>query len=61
MAKKVIIISEKDNQKMDETRILLQEIQEKLDYRYWFFGHHHDNKNVTAKDIMLYEQIIQID
>ena len=45
----------------DETRILLQEIQEKLDYRYWFFGHHHDNKNVTAKDIMLYEQIIQID
>ena len=44
----------------DETRIFLQEIQEKLDYRYWFFGHHHDNKNVTAKDIMLYEQVIQI-
>ncbi len=44
----------------DETRLFLQEIHEKTDYKYWFFGHHHNNKNITAKNIMLYEQIIQI-
>ncbi len=46
--------------KPDATRIFLQNINDKLNYGHWFFGHHHDNKNVTAKDIMLYEQIIRI-
>ncbi len=26
----------------------------------WFFGHYHDNRNVNAEEILLYEQIIRI-
>lgn len=38
----------------------LQKIREKLDYRYWFFGHHHMDKAINAEEICLYEQIVQI-
>lgn len=38
----------------------LEEIRQKLDYKYWFFGHYHANRNITAKDLLLYEQIIRI-
>ena len=38
----------------------LQEIREKLDYRYWFFGHHHMDKMINSEEICLYEQIVQI-
>lgn len=38
----------------------LEDIKQKLDYKKWFFGHHHDNKAITDKDLMLYEQIVQI-
>lgn len=38
----------------------LEEIRQKCQYRKWFFGHYHDNRNVTEKDLMLYEQMIRI-
>ena len=38
----------------------LEEIRQKCRYRRWFFGHYHDNRNVTERDLMLYEQIIRI-
>lgn len=38
----------------------LEEIRQKLDYTRWFFGHYHDNRQVTKKDILLYEQIVRI-
>ena len=38
----------------------LQKVDEKLQYKKWFFGHYHDNKNVTEKYILLYEQIVKI-
>lgn len=38
----------------------LGEIRQKVEYKKWFLGHYHDNKNVTTKDILLYEQIIRI-
>ncbi|MDO4295523.1 MAG: metallophosphoesterase [bacterium] len=37
-----------------------EEIRERLDYRLWLFGHYHDNRKVTNKDILLYEQIVQL-
>ena len=37
-----------------------EEIRQKCQYRKWFFGHYHDNRNVTEKDLMLYEQMIRI-
>ncbi len=38
----------------------LEEIRRRCSYQRWFFGHYHDNRNVTEKDLMLYEQIIRI-
>ena len=38
----------------------LDEVHARLDYRKWFFGHYHDNRNMNAQDILLYEQIIRI-
>lgn len=38
----------------------LEELRQKVKFRKWFFGHFHDNKNVNAEEILLYEQIIRI-
>ena len=38
----------------------LEEIRVKLDYKKWFMGHMHINKQLNTKDILLYEQIIRI-
>jgi len=37
-----------------------QELWETVQFKKWFFGHYHDNKNVNAEEILLYEQIIRI-
>lgn len=37
-----------------------EELRQKVHFTKWFFGHYHDNKNVNAKEILLYEQIIRI-
>ena len=31
-----------------------------VDFKKWFFGHYHDNKQIMVKWVMLYEQIIRI-
>ena len=38
----------------------LEEIKQQVNFKKWFFGHYHDNKNVNAEEILLYEQIIRI-
>ena len=38
----------------------LEQIQQKVTYKKWFFGHYHDNKNVNAKEVLLYEQVIRV-
>lgn len=39
----------------------LQAVKEKVEYKKWFFGHLHDNKNIYHENcILLYEQIIRI-
>lgn len=35
-------------------------LEEKLDYRQWYFGHYHDDRQVDTKHRLLYEQIIRI-
>ena len=42
-----------------ETRYL-EEILQSTNFKKWFFGHYHDNQNVTEKEILLYEQVIRI-
>ena len=46
-----------------ETDVLtnyFEEIRQKVRFKKWFFGHYHDNRNVNAEEILLYEQIIRI-
>ena len=38
----------------------LEEIQEKVNYRQWYFGHYHRDCQITQKDNLLYERIIRI-
>lgn len=38
----------------------LEEIRQQVKYKKWFFGHYHDNRNVNAEEILLWEQIIRI-
>ena len=38
----------------------LEQIRQTVSYKKWFFGHYHDNKNVNADEILLYEQVIRI-
>lgn len=38
----------------------LEKIRQTVKYKKWFFGHYHDNRNMNAEEILLYEQIIRI-
>ena len=38
----------------------LEMVDLRLEYKYWFFGHFHDNRKIDQKHILLWEQIIQI-
>lgn len=46
--------------KPDSLNAYFEEIHQKVCFKKWFFGHYHDNRNVNAEEIMLYEQIIRI-
>ena len=36
----------------------LQKIADKTEFKKWYFGHYHDNKQVNSKFVLLYEDII---
>ena len=38
----------------------LEYIKKQTNYKKWFFGHYHSNRNVSDKEILIYEQIIRI-
>lgn len=46
--------------KPDILTVYLEEIRQKTTFKKWFFGHYHDNVNVNAEEILLYEQTIRI-
>ena len=37
----------------------LEELRKNCQFRYWFFGHYHDNRMMDKRYVLLYEQIIQ--
>lgn len=39
----------------------LEQVKILTDYKYWFFGHLHENRRINEKDYLLYEQIIRIE
>lgn len=38
----------------------LENIRAETEYKYWFMGHMHVNRAINDKDMILYEQIVQI-
>ena len=37
-----------------------EELEDKLEFRHWFFGHYHDNMELDEKHTLLYERIVQL-
>ena len=46
--------------KPDHETDYLDEVRAKTEFKKWFFGHYHANRNVNDKEICIYEQIIRI-
>ena len=46
--------------KTDRLTDYLEELKGAVTYKKWFFGHYHDNRNVSADELLLWEQIIRI-
>lgn len=38
----------------------LEDVRSGLQYRAWLFGHYHEDRRVTEKEIVLYTQIVQV-
>ena len=47
--------------KKDYLTDYLQEISEKLEFKKWYFGHYHENKQLNDKYVLLYEDIIPLE
>ena len=46
--------------KPDRETDYLEFIKNYVNYKKWFFGHYHDNRNIYDKEILIYEQMIRI-
>lgn len=46
--------------KPDRLTSYFEEIRQNVSFKKWFFGHYHDNLNVSPQEILIYEQIIRI-
>lgn len=47
--------------KKDYLTDYLQKIADKTEFKKWYFGHYHDNKQVNSKFVLLYEDIIPLE
>lgn len=47
--------------KKDNLTDYLQEISEKCEFKKWFFGHYHDNRQVNSQFTLLYEDIVPLE
>ena len=42
----------------DELNHYLEDVRTKTEYKHWFCGHYHDDKNITQKETVLMDQIV---
>lgn len=49
------------NSKPDILTDYLQELESKLEYKHWYFGHYHHDFNVDENHTLLYKKIINLD
>jgi hypothetical protein len=45
----------------DRLTDFFETVKNRCDFRYWIFGHYHENRTIEEKYILLYEQIIQLE
>ena len=44
----------------DQLTDFLEEVAQRCQFKYWFFGHYHDNGVIREKFVLLYEQILRL-
>lgn len=44
----------------NELTLYFDTLKKMCRYKKWYFGHYHDNKNVTEQDILLYKDILEL-
>ncbi len=44
----------------DKLTVWFENLQQRLDFKKWFFGHYHEDKKILDKYILLYDHIIRI-
>lgn len=47
--------------KKDYLTDYLQKISEKCEFKKWYFGHYHNNRQIDSKYILLYEDIVPLE
>ncbi len=45
----------------DHLTKFLEELYERADYRYWYFGHYHENLKIGRRHILLYNMIVPLE
>lgn len=55
-----IALTENRHNVADRLTDFLEEVRQRAEYRYWLFGHYHDNRMIDDEHILLWEQIVQI-
>ena len=49
-----------DLKEENELTLYFDTLKKGCSYKKWYFGHYHDNKNVTDKDVLLYKDILEL-
>lgn len=44
----------------DELTCFLADIERRLEYRHWFFGHYHEDRDIDARQTAVFEDVIEI-
>lgn len=55
-----IALSMSRHNEADALSDFLEMLDQRMEYKTWFFGHFHDNRAIDQKHILLWEQIVQI-
>ena len=56
----VVTLMSNDFYQPDQLTEFLEEISQRCDFAYWFFGHYHDDRHISKRYICLYEQILEL-
>ena len=56
-----VIILEAGKYKKDYLTDYLQKISEKCEFKRWYFGHYHENRQVNAQFTCLYEGFVPLE